>query len=145
MPTFLSDSRSGVRSDVAPRSYCHRHHGAEAWDLLPGGSVCVARERGGPPCGHRGSNWSGPDHMPLGSPPPGPLQTLMPSLSLLLCRTCLSLQIRTATSLGGPASSFSLPCLLLSLHLLRILLPFSPYPPISTTSSLRSHCLFCWA
>ena len=91
MPTFLSDVRSGVQPDIALRVYCHRYHGAETWNLLPGGCVGIARERGGPTCDHRGSNWSGPDPAPwlsLSSGPSGP--HAFPFRPLLLHRTPVS-------------------------------------------------------
>ena len=64
VPALPSDTRSGVQPDSPLRLYCHRHRGAETWDLLPGGRVSAARKRGGPPCGHRGSNRSGPEPAP---------------------------------------------------------------------------------
>lgn len=64
VPALPSDTRSGVQPDSPLRLYRHRHRGAEAWDLLPGGCVGAARKRGGPSRGHRGSNRSGPDPAP---------------------------------------------------------------------------------
>lgn len=63
-PTHLSDARSRVQPDSAPRIYRHRYRGAVAWNLLQGGRVGTSRERGGPRRGHRGSNRSGPDPAP---------------------------------------------------------------------------------
>lgn len=95
-PTLPSDPRSRVQPDLALRIYRHRYRGAVAWNLLPGDCVGTSRERGGPPCGHRGSNWSGPDPAPrlsaLSDAQASPLRLL------LLLRT--------------PASSSSLLCLL---------------------------------
>lgn len=59
--SFISDPRSRVQSDTDPRLDHHRHPGAAAWNPLSRGCVSTSRERGGPPCGHRGSNWSEPD------------------------------------------------------------------------------------
>lgn len=64
VPALPSDTRSGVQPDSPLRLYRHRHRGAEAWDLLPGGCVGAERKRGGPSRGRRGSNRSGPDLAP---------------------------------------------------------------------------------
>lgn len=91
VPALPSDTRSGVQPNSPLRLYRHRHRGAEAWDLLPGGCVGAARKRGGPSRGHRGSNRSGPD--------PAPWRSLSSALSdpngfplrpLLLHRTPVS-------------------------------------------------------
>lgn len=117
MPTLPSNPRSRVQPDIAPRIYCHGYHGAAAWNLLPGGCVGTARERGGPPCGHRGSNWSGPDTAPWLSTSRAPSDPHASHLGpLLLPKT--------------PVSPFRLPLP----PALEPLLPLqSPLPPLKPT------------
>ena len=118
VPALPSDTRSGVQPDSSFRLYCHRHCGAETWDLLPGGRVGAARKRGGPSCGHRGSNRSGPD--------PAPWRSLSSALS------------DPMASLSDPCFSTELQSPALDPH---CLLPQRPCSPLSPPWLPRSPCL----
>ena len=141
MSTLLSDTRSGVQPDIAPRIHGHRYPGAKAWNLLPGGCVSTARERGESPCGHRGSNRSGSDLAPWLAFSSGPLDPYAFPLRLSLCPTTVSLFRFPCLLPQSPAFSFGLLCHLLSPYLLQIPLPLLKDPTFLSLPSDFHHLI----
>lgn len=148
MPTLPSDPRSRIQPDTAPGIYCHRYHGAAAWDLLPGVCVSTARERGGPPCGRRGSDWSGPA--------PAPWLSTSSALS-----DPQASHLRPLHLLRTPVSPFRVPLPPPSEPRFSLQSPLPPPKPLLGSDSSACdptifalefppsylsgpHCLFCW-